>query len=83
LAQLGRPSLVITDKAGFGRGLPELVLPAVREAFTPVVQAAPAALLAAYCAHVRGVRHYRGHDGPWIGARGAVLVRGSTISTED
>jgi glucosamine--fructose-6-phosphate aminotransferase (isomerizing) len=79
LGQLGRPTLVITDQAGFGRGRTELVLPAVRECFAPIVQTAPAALLAAYAADARGVTHYRGHDGPWAGARGAGLVRNSHI----
>jgi glucosamine--fructose-6-phosphate aminotransferase (isomerizing) len=79
LGQLGRPSLVITDQAGFGGGLDELVLPPVRETFASVLHAAPAALLAAYSAAQRKVTHYRGHDGPWIGARGANLVRNSPI----
>lgn len=79
LGQLGRPSIVVTDQAGFGGGQLELVLPRVREWFAPIVQTAPAALLAAYAADVRGGAHYRGHDGPWIGARGAGLVRDSQI----
>jgi glucosamine--fructose-6-phosphate aminotransferase (isomerizing) len=82
LGPLGRPSLVITDQAGFGGGLDELVLPVVREAFAPLLHAAPAALLAAYSAATRAVPHYRGHDGPWIGARGAALVRGSKIELD-
>ncbi len=82
LGQLGRPCLIVTDQAGFGAGRPELILPPVNEFFAPVLQAAPAALLAAYCADVRGVAHYRGHDGPWIGAQGAGLVRNSRIELE-
>lgn len=81
LAQLGRPSLVVTDQSGFGGDLTELVVPRVREWFAPIVQTAPAALLAAYAAAVRGGPHYRGHDGPWIGARGAGLVRNSQIDS--
>ena len=79
LGQLGRPFLVVTDQAGFATGGLEIVLPDVREGFAPMLQAAPAALLAAHAAAVRGVPHYRGHDGPWIGARGAGLVRNSPI----
>ena len=79
LSQLGRPSLVVTDEAGFGAAHETLVLPQVNEAFAPIVQTVPAALLAAFAADVRGVTHYRGHDGPWIGARGAGLVRDSQI----
>ena len=82
LGQLGRPSVVITDQAGFGAGCLEIVLPPVREWFAPVLQVAPAALLAAYAAEVRGSLHYRGHDGPWIGARGAGLVRNSWIDVD-
>jgi glucosamine--fructose-6-phosphate aminotransferase (isomerizing) len=79
LGQLGRPSIVVTDQAGFGGSQTELVLPCVREWFAPIVQTVPAALLAAYAADVRGGPHYRGHDGPWIGAQGAGLVRNSQI----
>jgi len=79
LGQLGRPTLVVTDQAGFGGGRTELLVPRVREWFAPIVQTVPAALLAAHAAAVRGGPHYRGHDGPWIGARGAGLVRNSQI----
>jgi glucosamine--fructose-6-phosphate aminotransferase (isomerizing) len=79
LKQLGRPSLVITDRAGFGQGLSEIVLPEVDEAFVPIIQAVPAALLAAYAAHTRAAVHYRGHAGRWSGAQGADLVRNSRI----
>ena len=79
LGQLGRPSLVLTDQAGFAGGCTEVLLPRVREWFAPIVQAVPAALLAAYAADFRGVPHYRGHDGPWRGARGADLVRNSQV----
>jgi glutamine---fructose-6-phosphate transaminase (isomerizing) len=79
LQRLGRPSLVVTDEPGFGSGCTELLLPRVRECFAPIVQTVPASLLAAYAADVRGCPHYRGHDGPWIGARGAGLVRNSPI----
>jgi glucosamine--fructose-6-phosphate aminotransferase (isomerizing) len=79
LGQLGRPALVVTDQAGFGGGLTELLVPQVREWFAPIVQTVPAALLAAHAADFRGGPHYRGHGGPWIGARGAGLVRNSQI----
>jgi len=79
LGQLGRPTLVVTDRAGFGCGQTELLVPQVREWFAPIVQTVPAALLAAHAADLRGVPHYRGHIGPWIGARGAGLVRNSKI----
>lgn len=79
LRQLGRPSLVVTDQAGFAGECTEVLLPRVREWFAPVVQTVPAALLAAYAADFRGVPHYRGHDGPWRGARGAGLVRDSQV----
>jgi glucosamine--fructose-6-phosphate aminotransferase (isomerizing) len=79
LGQLGRPALVVTDQAGFGGGRSELLVPRVREWFAPIVHTVPAALLAAYAADLRGGPHYRGHDGPWIGARGAGLVRNSQI----
>ncbi|MGA8709375.1 MAG: hypothetical protein WB646_20570, partial [Steroidobacteraceae bacterium] len=79
LQKLGRPSLVVTDQPGLGSGGTELLLPRVREWFAPIVQAVPASLLAAYAAEARGCPHYRGHDGPWIGARGASLVRNSPI----
>jgi len=79
LGQLGRPTMVVTDQAGFGGGLTELLVPRVREWFAPIVQTVPAALLAAHVADHRGTRHYRGHDGPWSGARGANLVRNSRI----
>jgi glucosamine--fructose-6-phosphate aminotransferase (isomerizing) len=79
LGQLGRPTLVVTDRAGFGGGLTELLVPLVREWFAPIVQTVPAALLAAHAADLRGGPHYRGHRGPWIGARGAGLVRNSQI----
>jgi glucosamine--fructose-6-phosphate aminotransferase (isomerizing) len=79
LGQLGRPTLVVTDQAGFGGGRTELLVPRVREWFAPIVQTIPAALLAAHAADLRGGPHYRGHDGPWIGARGAGLVRNSQM----
>lgn len=79
LEQLGRPSLVLTDQVGFAGGCTEVLLPRVREWFVPIVQTVPAALLAAYAADFRGGPHYRGHEGPWIGARGAGLVRNSRV----
>jgi len=79
LQRLGRPSLVVTDQPGFASGCRELLLPRVTEWFAPMVQIVPASLLAAYAADVRDCPHYRGHDGPWIDARGAGLVRNSPI----
>jgi glucosamine--fructose-6-phosphate aminotransferase (isomerizing) len=79
LGQLGRPTLVVTDQAGFGGGRTELLVPHVREWFAPIIHTIPGALLAAHAAAVRGEAHYRGHTGPWIGARGAGLVRHSHI----
>ena len=79
LAELGRPHLVITDAADFAPAEVSLVLPKTRELFAPIMQAVPAALLAAYAAERRGVVHYRGQTGPWCGAQNAGLVRNSKI----
>jgi len=79
LEQLGRPYRYVTDVAGAGNK--ELVVPAVREWFAPIVQTIPAALIAAYSARERGVPHYRGHTGPWRGAQGAGFVKNSSILT--
>jgi glucosamine--fructose-6-phosphate aminotransferase (isomerizing) len=81
LPQLGRPYLVITDAADFAPVSRSLVLPEVHEFFAPLLHAIPAALLAAHAALRRGSAHFRGLTGPWRGARGAVLVRDSTIES--
>jgi glucosamine--fructose-6-phosphate aminotransferase (isomerizing) len=79
LAQLGRPSLIVTDEPELAGEHGVVILPKVSEFFAPIVQTVPAALLAAYSADARGAIHYRDHDGPWSGARGAALVRNSKI----
>jgi glutamine---fructose-6-phosphate transaminase (isomerizing) len=79
LRQLGRPTAVITDRADFGHGHLEILHPRVAEWFVPIVQTVPAAILAAHAADLRTAVHYRGHDGAWIGAKGAALVRDSAI----
>ena len=81
LPQLGRPYLVITDAVNFAPADRSVVLPEVHEFFAPVLQAVPAALLAAHAALRRGSAHFRGLTGPWRGAQDAVLVRGSTIES--
>ena len=79
LPQLGRPYLVITDALDFAPTANSVVLPEVREFFAPILHTVPAALLAAHAALRRNTVHYRGLAGPWRGAQGAVLVRGSSI----
>jgi glucosamine--fructose-6-phosphate aminotransferase (isomerizing) len=78
LAQLGRPSVVITDK-GSAEG--DILHPAVPELFAPLVQAVPAALFAAYTARDRSATNFRGNTGPWIGSRNFGLVNNSPILT--
>ncbi len=51
----------------------------MREWFTPLVQAVPAALLAAAWAEAIGAIHYRGHTGRWGRSQGANLVRNSAL----
>jgi glucosamine--fructose-6-phosphate aminotransferase (isomerizing) len=79
LEQLGRPYLTITDDAGFAPANNVLVLPQVDECFAPILQTVPGALLSAFAAAKRKAPHYRGHTGPWRGARDAALVRNSKI----
>ena len=76
LRQLGRPHIMVSDQP---LGAETLVIPPVEDLFSPLVEAIPAALLAASAAHVRSATHYRGHSGPWVGARGAGLVKDSKI----
>ncbi|QQA41775.1 SIS domain-containing protein [Pelagovum pacificum] len=82
LAQLGRPTLVIADDDAFAGTGTLIKVPQVPEYAAPILHAAPAALIAAHAAKVRGVTHYRGHTGPWAGAQGAGLVRNSKIIEE-
>jgi glucosamine--fructose-6-phosphate aminotransferase (isomerizing) len=79
LEQLGRPYLAITDDASFAPAKNVLVLPQVGEFFAPILQTVPGALLSAFAAAQRKATHYRGHTGPWRGARDAALVRNSKI----
>ncbi|UIJ83208.1 SIS domain-containing protein [Rhizobium leguminosarum] len=79
LDQLGRPKLIVTDDSAYCGSQDALILPAVSEAFSPIVHTVPAALLAAHLADLRQVPHYRGHTGPWRGAQNAGLVRNSKI----
>jgi len=76
---LGRPALVITDAGDLPNYEMQVILPAVREWFVPLMQAVPAAHLAAAWAERLGSPHYRGHTGPWRHAQGASLVRNSAL----
>lgn len=79
LAALGRPTLLVTDAAGLAPAHTALLLPRTDEALLPLLQAAPAAMLAAEWARLSGALHFRGHAGLWGGATGAGVVRNSAI----
>lgn len=79
LAGLGRPALVITDTEDLPAYGTRIVLPKVKEWFAPLIQAVPAAHLAAAWADRIGAIHYRGHGGAWREAQGAGLVRNSAL----
>lgn len=81
LAPLNRPYLLITDSPDFSPSVHHLVLPEVREFFSPLLQAVPATLVAAHAALQRGSVHFRGLKGPWRGAQNAALVRDSAIES--
>ena len=79
LEGLGRPSLIVTDTADLPPYGTQIQLPQVREWFTPLIHAVPAAHLAAAWADKLGIPHYRGHTGRWHQAQGAGLVRNSAL----
>ena len=56
-----------------------LALPVVAPGLAPILQAAPAAALAAAWADVTGTPAFRGFAGPWQGARGSAIVRNSAL----
>lgn len=78
LVELGRPAMVLTDDPSIA-GVDAVAMPSVREMFAPILHCGPAAIIAAHAARARAVPHYRGHQGPWRGAKGAGLVRNSAI----
>lgn len=79
LEQLGRPHFIITDSADFAPADNCLLIPATDELFAPILQTVPGALFAAFAAEQRAITHYRGHSGPWRGAKDAALIRNSPI----
>lgn len=79
LEGLERPALIVTDHADLPAYGVQIRLPAVREWFAPIVQAVPAAQLAAAWAETIGATHYRGHTGRWRHAQRANLVRNSAL----
>ena len=79
LAELERPSLVVSDRDD-AFGLTGVVaLPPCTEYFAPLLETIPGALLAALTAEKRRAVHYRGHAGPWRGAQGGGFVKNSII----
>jgi len=79
LQQLGRPTLFITDEDNSFACDNSILIPKFPEWLSPLAQTIPAAIIAAFSANIRNVTHYRGHDGPWRGAKDAGFVKNSTI----
>ncbi len=82
LEQLGRPHLLVTDSGEFSPRRNVLVLARVDELFAPILHTVPGSLISAFAAALRRVPHYRGHTGPWRGAKEAALVRNSPIDIQ-
>lgn len=76
LNSLGRPWLAL----GTVTGAPvQITLPAVREEFSPIVDAAIAGLLAAHLQDVTGEVEGRGATGRWAACAGGLTTRNSQI----